>query len=530
MKKRMPGLLLVIAAAAVLIFASWQIAEVGDNLQYVTDAPALVVPSDGRQKAGAAVTSLQEDLESAAEDWSASVRAWTLGGVIQQTALSGGGRSASGRLELLGENAFAAHPRFLLHGRLFYEDELSKGEKVILLDEQMALALFAVADPIDRTVAFNGVDYRVVGVLRHSKQVGDYTDYGACIPLNSVLAQNLQMDALVVEADPIPGAGAGVAFSGAVKAWRAGGTVIDLGKEGEAARLWLRVLLFAVGAAMLMRYIRFLNEGVRKGIASYKRRLRTTYASRLFPRLASGTVLLGAGYLLAAAAAAALMQFIIQPVYTFPEWVPTVLVEWDDVSAAFWNVWQAPATVIEYRTPELLRLRFFTLITQAGAAVAGAGCALWFGMGRARKTSLQESLRMMAGSGVVASRLQTADPSPLEEMGYVPCEGGAMRIISVRRALELMPPSAREGAFVIAVEDPWIPENNCAFRITCAAAGNTVRETGAAYDIRTPISTLTEMMYGGQKFEKYLESHVDFDLRLRSPAMEGFFSHHLTIQ
>ena len=48
----------------------------------------------------------------------------------------------------------------------------------------------------------------------------------------------------------------------------------------------------------------------------------------------------------------------MDPVFTFPEWVPAVLVEPADIQTAFWNVWQTPATVVEYRTPELLRLRF----------------------------------------------------------------------------------------------------------------------------------------------------------------------------
>src|SRR5699024_12556269 len=52
------------------------------------------------------------------------------------------------------------------------------------------------------------------------------------------------------------------------------------------------------------------------------------------------------------------LPILVEPVYTFPEWVPAVLVEPKDIQTAFWNVWQTSATVVEYRTPELLRLRF----------------------------------------------------------------------------------------------------------------------------------------------------------------------------
>ncbi|MBR4082102.1 MAG: ABC transporter permease [Clostridia bacterium] len=527
MKKRWPGLLLILAAVAVLLFASWQTAEVGDNLQYVTDAPALTKPADAAQKPGEAITTLQARLVSVAGEWRASVRAWTLGGVMEKATLAADDKSADGRVELLGENAFTVHPRYLLHGRLFFEEELSRGDHVMLLDEQAALALFSVADPIDRTVTFNDEAYRVVGIVRHDKRVGDYTDFGAYIPLSSVLAQTIHMDALVVEADPIPGSGAGVAFAAGVKAWRAGGTIIDLGKESMAAGLWLRVLLFAVGAAITLRYIRWLNGRVRRTFLLYRRKLRSVYAARLLLPIAGRVILFALGYALAAGAAVILMNYIVQPVYTFPEWIPAVLVEWDDVTAAFWNVWQTGATVREFRTPELMRLRFLTLLTQGGAAVAGAGCALWFGMTRARKASPEESLRIMAESGIAASWLQTADALSVAELGYVPCSVGAVRIINAQRVLELMPGGTREGTFTLAVEDALIPENNRTFCITCHPAGNTVRETNKAYEISMPIQTLTGMIYGQQPFAAYLESHADFTLRLRSPAMEGFFSHHL---
>lgn len=530
MKKRSPGLtLLLLVAAAVMLWAVWQVHEVGDNLQYVVDAPELVYNKEEKQH-GAAITELQEDMEAAAAEWSASVRAWSLGGVMQQVSFIGGEKGAAGRLELLGEHAFEVHPRFVLHGRLFYDEEMRYGDKVILLDEQIALALFAVSDPIDRVVTFNQEKYRVVGVVRHTKQVGDFTDAGAYIPLNSVLNQNIQMDALVVEADPIPGAGAGVAFSDAVRAWRAGGTVTDLGKESMAAGLWLRVLMVLTGAALLFRFIRWLSAHVKSGFLHYKEMLRVTYASRLFPRLVGGVIAFTLGYGVAAVGLALLINFAVQPVYTFPEWIPTVLVEWSDIAAAFWNVWQTPATVLEYRTPELLRLRFLTLVIQVCAALAGASIAMCFGKTQSSRVSLQESLRMMAMDGATAFFVQTERPQPYVAIGYMPYAGGALRVLNAQKALALMPGTAKEGTFTIAVEDAWIPENNATFRITCRENGNTVTRTGDAYDIKTPVDTLAALLYGEENFTEYLESHVDFELRMRSSAMEGYFSHHLTVK
>ena len=81
------------------------------------------------------------------------------------------------------------------------------------------------------------------------------------------------------------------------------------------------------------------------------------------------------------AALAGLFVVLIQPVFTFPEWVPAVLVEPKDIAAAFWNVWQDTATVMELRTPELLRARFYSRLMgwACGFGALALGC-LWGGV------------------------------------------------------------------------------------------------------------------------------------------------------
>ena len=98
--------------------------------------------------------------------------------------------------------------------------------------------------------------------------------------------------------------------------------------------------------------------------------------------LAQASALMGVA---CAAALAWLFTRLVEPVYTFPEWVPAVLVEPKDIQTAFWNVWQTSATVVEYRTPELLRLRFLreVMAWSCGAAalligsLTGAGSMLF---------------------------------------------------------------------------------------------------------------------------------------------------------
>ena len=116
------------------------------------------------------------------------------------------------------------------------------------------------------------------------------------------------------------------------------------------------------------------------------------------------------------------MQYLIEPVYTFPEWIPAVLVEWEEIANAFWKCWQTPATLMELRSPEFMRLRFFGLMIQLASAACGITLALLYGRLRTREEREVESLRGMYKMGTVVSTLRTGRPGPLMDMDYVPLD------------------------------------------------------------------------------------------------------------
>lgn len=238
--------LLLIAATAGLACSLLAVDAVGSHLQYIVE------PSGDAAEAAAELTGL-------AEEWASTQRAWTLGGFIQEAAMKTENQSARGRVTLYGQNGLTLQPQTLLYGRLFTEDELQSGAPLALLDEQLAFALFREIDVIDRTFTLGGLTFRVIGVVDHVRQVGDYGDYGAYVPLLC----GLQPDALIVEADPMPGVGANVSFSGMCNLWRSGGTFIDLHKEAVGATLWARVLAFIIGVILLVKGIFWLNDRVR---------------------------------------------------------------------------------------------------------------------------------------------------------------------------------------------------------------------------------------------------------------------------
>lgn len=267
--------------------------------------------------------------------------------------------SVNARLTAIDENYLELQPFTLYSGRYFYPDEYLRGEKVALLDEQLAVALFQYAEPLLEEIAVNGVNYRIIGIVRDHKQVGDEMDYGAYVPYRSLMAGSLKMTAVVYEAKPVQGAGGWAAFTSAAASLGTTGTTISLTKEVMNAKMPLRLLLALGGGTLAFFAVSVLNRLLRRLTRRYQIRLRNEYAAKLLGWVSLRGLGLLVGYALCALVLARLFMILVEPVFSFPEWVPAILVEPKDIAAAFWNVWQKPAAVVELRTPELLRVRFY---------------------------------------------------------------------------------------------------------------------------------------------------------------------------
>lgn len=572
--------ILLLICTAVLAYGMVQIDAVGDHLQYMIPAPPLTSADGSAQQpapsspdglsgeafgeAGSAeatvpdsppdasqdnqseetppnqtIVTLGEQLAEQAEEWDQTMIAWSMDGVIEKisfTSNDANANSVSGRLLLFGQRGQELHPLLARYGRLMYPEELKRGDRVIVLDEQLALALFRVGDPIGREVRLGGENFRVIGVVRHQKRVGDSLNYGAYIPLNCATNMQLQLDVLQVEAAPRKGVGADVSFRTVVKAWYDGGTVINLSKEGTGAWLWLRVLGFVAGGLLLLRVIRGLNGSVKYFARETRRRLQSAYALRLSPWLAGRCLLYTAAYALCAGAAVVLMNFILYPVYVFPEWIPPVLIEWNDIGDTFWKVWQSAAPLRELRTPELLRLRFFTLLVDGFSALAGVVLCMIFARVSGSGANVRKGLRAMYAQGAAVSAVRTMRPIAFEDLGYAVCAGETtgkrplvdmLRIVDVERVLRQLPPSAMDGTFVLEVTDEQIAANNVRLRIDCAGGQTTIREVSRDWDMQITVQALTRLIYGERSFQDFTESNAGFELKMRSQAMDGLFAHHL---
>lgn len=387
--KRRYGLAACFAlACAALLYAWISLNAVPDRLQYLwpappptESAPAGDGSADQATRSNAGLTEargLMEGLRTATEGALEGVTQYAVSDGCTLSPVSEDGENAVCRLEAVQADYFALHPLVLLTGRLPYPEELRTGARVMLLDEGLAVALFRYAEPVERQVKLGGERYRVVGIIARSKRVGDHQEHTAWMSYRAAEVSEISLDALCVEARPIPGAGSLSAFSSAISAFGAKGTLISLPKAKMNAALPLRLLLCALGLAIGLLWLRSMNRLTRRSLAEHRARLRDQYFAQFWWRAALRALLLTVGYAVGVACLAWVFTKLIEPVYTFPEWVPAVLVEPKDIAAAFWHVWQDGATVAEYRTPELLRVRFFqTVLSWSAGASALTGGALF---------------------------------------------------------------------------------------------------------------------------------------------------------
>ena len=380
--KRAVALGLCLALAGLCV---WQIFQVDTGMQYIVLAPA-EPERDPEKPAATALSGLVDKLKLSAEDWGGILSDWALTSQNEEVQLTGkNGQGASARLVGVYGSLSALPRRLARFGRNFYPEELKNGDRVILLDEELAIALFRTGDPVDRVVILNDLEYRVIGILRHGRTPGEHDAYAAYVPLLSLEKEAFQTETLMVSARPVPGAGAASQFKSDMSAWRAGGSLHLLSKERERALLPLRALIAAVGFCAALCLWRRLKTLTLFLYQDYRTRLNSLFAVQLLPRLMGYLllVLLCAGGLLLLLYG--LVMFTLEPVYVFPEWIPAVPVEWSDISSTFWTNRTTVTGAVELRSPELLTLRFYHSILTALCVLAGFILCKGYGYWRGRK-------------------------------------------------------------------------------------------------------------------------------------------------
>lgn len=365
-KKGVAAWALLVVGAVMMLISLGSLLATRDLLQYA------VVP---RGEMDAAVSQLLTVKREVADTLADCTSALAVGGVTEKASVSAGGVNQTCAVYAVGEGWFEADPVFLTAGRRLTETELKLGDKVAMVDEQLAFQLFGSELPEDAKATIDGVEYAVVGAYRHRRSVGEAAQYSAYVPLLS--ANQNARDELLFIAVPVANTGARTMFESTMRAnWEQDGSFISIGKEALRQRMIVRMLLLVFGLSVIFRLMRRMNGAAARSWTRFQERLRWNYFRTAAPSLMAslGICLIGYGALLALLYA--LAAFSIQPLYTFTEWVPENVVEWSSLKAVFWSLAGDSAKLVRVGTRELRIVEFWGRILRWGTLGALYGALL----------------------------------------------------------------------------------------------------------------------------------------------------------
>lgn len=365
-KKGVAAWALLVVGAVMMLISLGNLLAARELLQYA------VVP---RGEMDAAVSQLLTVKREVADTLADCTSALAVGGVTEKASVSAGSVNQTCAVYAVGEGWFEADPVFLAAGRRLTETELKLGDKVAMVDEQLAFQLFGSELPEDAKATIDGVEYAVVGAYRHRRSVGEAARYSAYVPLLS--ANQNARDELLFIAVPVANTGARTMFESTMRAnWEQDGSFISIGKEALRQRMIVRMLLLVFGLSVIFRLMRRMNGAAARSWTRFQERLRWNYFKTAAPSLMAflGICLIGYGALLALLYA--LAAFSIQPLYTFTEWVPENVVEWSSLKAVFWSLAGDSAKLVRVGTRELRIVEFWGRILRWGTLGALYGALL----------------------------------------------------------------------------------------------------------------------------------------------------------
>lgn len=403
MRGRMGALGAALALAGVLLMgmAVAKLYELPDVLQYAVLAPEAGTDS-GKEDVDPAeqakdekrVSHLKQAVDKLEDDAAAlseAVADLDLSGEAGEVRVSTGNKEEQASLTAVGAHFFDLYFRQTISGRQFYPEELKFGGAVAVLSDGLAFKLFGSLHAEGRSLVIGEGEYFVVGVVREDQQAGQPGVHRLYIPLAQAAGDGTALKTLTLSGRPIPGKGATPAFRDIASKWLPGGGFSSAERERVYALIPSRFCVFLAGLFVLWALGRRMAAWSSGAVRSFREELRFRYpgeiawgfAGRMLASLIAFGALTASGFLL--------IGFMLEPVKVFTEWVPSNLVDWNEVSSAFWNAQAASSELIEVRTPLMLRARFFGVVSGMGAILALAGVSLSLAGRRAAVGCLSET-------------------------------------------------------------------------------------------------------------------------------------------
>lgn len=303
-------------------------------------------------------TKYGELLSETEKKWEGSIPAGSLHGLVSGVSLTAGNRS-EGEVTLYETMGgfFETYPRRFRTGRPLTRGDA--GKRVIVLDEGLGFALFGGdRDPVGERVRIGDREFEIVGIAAHGRRIGEEGKYAAWIPLDAEGAP--APETVILSAGGRMGAGLRTVFETTAREAFGAGQAFFLGKERMRGIILPGAAALILAVRLLAVWFRKTGEWIRKWVRDLREKLK-----RKYPRQMAGT-LAGRGLqiLLAAAAPVAACALLVwwasRPMTVFPEWVPESLVDPEAVVKRFWELTSAAARTVQFRTPELAEIRFWS--------------------------------------------------------------------------------------------------------------------------------------------------------------------------
>ena len=359
MKKRFKlRYLLFVLGAALILYALISMLGTDDMWTYAIVAPDVqTTVTQDTQSIDSGLEKLVRQRDSVAEKLGEEVRALTCGGQTPNADISSE-RTVEGQISLYAVDVcwLEVHPQRLLYGRWMDNTELRAGTRVAVVDSRTAFALFGTEDCIGSRFRIGDREYRIVGVTEKSAGLGETGEYRIYIPLLAASDQGIQLESLELSALPLNRENLGTSFETAAREAWGEGSYYCVRREVTGHTMLLRWMAFLAGMLLVSKLFHVWRGRTCERISQIREMCRLKYIYqvlrpvllKILAMILGAVALLGAVY--------GLLVFMIQPVYTFTEWVPESLVAISSYSEVFLNLTRTASAAVTVRTADIARL------------------------------------------------------------------------------------------------------------------------------------------------------------------------------
>lgn len=360
-KKQCPALavILLLLAIGCLTAGEWGLCRIKPLLEYAAPCdPSRQSTEHADSPLLSALAQLREALPEA------DVSAFMLRRGLSIQAASG--REAECSVYSVATGWFDLYHRALHAGRLLGEREIAGGERVALVNERLAYALWGDTTVTEQFILLDGEPFRVVGVVRHEKAPGQTEPNELYIPLSAAVEMGLDGDIQVLASN---GKRQTVYFA-AASSVLPGGTGYSLEKERARAELPLRCLVVLFMLTFLSWFRKLVNRLNRRRLDAWKARHALVYGKEMIrPSLRLAALCL-AGYGLWLVAAYITLQLAIAPAAIFREWIPDDPSRLSSYGNAIRGALEQQMVLHSTSTENVLSMRFYGGLIRIGS-IAG---------------------------------------------------------------------------------------------------------------------------------------------------------------